>query len=461
MASHLYSYESNISAPAADVFAYHERLGALQRLIPPWESVRVVSSKGSIQNDDSITIKMNLGPFKTLWKAKHQDYQKNRQFVDVQVKGPFKYWKHTHSFRSLDPHRTNLKDTIQLELPFGLIGRRFVYPKVLKQLNKLFTYRHAITQNDLKDWMQLKSFPVSKVAITGGNGLIGSELAVFLKAQGHEVVILSRSGKSKVYGVPGVRWDPGKQFIDAKSLSDVDCWIHLAGENVSKKRWTKKRIKKLKDSRVNSTKFLVDFILKQKNAPKVFITASGAGYYPSSSEVMTEDSAKGSGILAGICSEWEDASAPLMGTAIRRVVLRTGIVLSEKGGALEKLLPIFNFGLGGPVGTGKQFWSWIAMEDLIRIYNLAAKDPRIEGIYNAVAPIASTNKKFTDVLGSALRRPTLIRTPSWVLKIALGRMADDALLASQNIAPNRLNESDFNFNFPDLELAVSHCLGTY
>ena len=461
MANHLYSYESNISAPAADVFAYHERVGAFQRLIPPWESVRVVSSKGGIQNGDSVTIKMNLGLFKTLWEATHQEYQKNRQFVDVQVKGPLKFWKHTHSFRSLDTHQTNLKDTIQLELPFGYVGRSLVYPKVLKKLNKLFTYRHAITQNDLKDWMELKSFPASKVAITGGNGLIGSELAVFLKAQGHEVVILSRSGKSNVYGVPGVRWDPFKKFIDAKSLSDVDCWIHLAGENVSKGRWTKKRIRKLKDSRVISTKFLVEFILNQKILPKVFITASGAGYYPSSSELMTEDSENGKGILAGICSAWEDASSPLIGTSIRRVVLRTGIVLSKKGGALGKLLPIFKMGLGGPVGTGKQFWSWIAMEDLMRIYNLAAKDPKIEGIYNAVAPNASMNKEFADVLGSALRRPALIRTPSSVLKIALGRMADDALLASQNVSPERLIDSDFNFNFPDLELAVSHCLGTY
>jgi uncharacterized protein len=304
MANHLYSFESNISAPAAEVFAYHERSAAFQRLMPPWESAYVVAKDGSIRDGDSISIKMSLGPFKTVWEAKHQDYKQNRQFVDFQVKGPFKYWKHTHSFRSLSPHQTNLKDTIQLELPLGYIGRSFAYPRLLKKLNKLFTYRHAITQNDLKDWMQLRSFPGAKVAITGGNGLIGSALAVFLQAQGHEVLILSRSGKSKVYGVPGVRWDPDKQFIDATLLEDVDCWIHLAGANVSKGRWTKRRIKKLRDSRVNGTKFLVDFILKQKTAPKVFITASGAGYYPSSSEVMTEDSAKGSGILAGICSEY-------------------------------------------------------------------------------------------------------------------------------------------------------------
>ena len=461
MANHIYSYESNISAPAADVFAYHERFAALQRLIPPWESVRVISNNGSIQNGDSKTIRMNLGPFKIIWEARHQDYQANRQFVDVQVKGPLKYWKHTHSFRSIDINQTNLKDTVQLELPFGVFWRNWVYPKVLKKLNRLFTYRHVITQNDLKDWMQLKSFPVSKVAITGGNGLIGSELAVFLQAQGHEVVILSRSGKSNVFGVRGVNWDPDKQFIDSKSLGDVDCWIHLAGENVAKGRWTKTRIKRLRDSRVKSTKFLVEYILKQKNLPKVFITASGTGYYPSSPEVMTEDAVKGEGILAGICSDWEDASTPLIGTSIRRVVLRTGIVLSKKGGTLEKLLPSFNLGVGGPIGSGKQIWSWIAMEDLLRIYNLAAKDPKIEGTYNAVAPIASTNKEFADVIGSALRRPTLVRTPSWIVKLVLGRMADEAILASQNIVPKRLNESGFNFNFQDLELAVSHCLGTY
>ena len=461
MATHLYSYESKISAPAADVFGYHERPSALQRLSPPWEPIQVLEKRGGIRAGDSVSIQMNLGPFKSVWKAKHIEYQENRQFVDIQEKGPFKYWKHTHSFRSINPLETNLKDTVQFELPFGAYGHALGYSKVRKKLNQLFTYRHTTTQNDLNDWMDLKSYPSRKIAITGGNGLIGSELAVYLQAQGHEVVIISRSGKSRVFGVSGVRWDPDNKYIDARALTDVDCWIHLAGENLAQGRWTKKRIKALKDSRVNSTRFLVSFLLGLKNPPKVFISASGVGYYPSSESVMTEDSAKGEGVLADICSDWEDASSSLIGSPIRRVVMRTGIVLSRKGGALAKLLPVFKSGLGGRVGSGNQFWSWIALDDLIRIYNFAVKHPECEGIINAVSPTACTNREFSKTLASTLRRPAVLPAPAWGLKLLLGRMADEALLASQNVEPSAIKAFDFKFNFPDLDLALDHCLGKY
>lgn len=461
MATHLYSYESKISAPAADVFSYHERSSALQRLSPPWEPIRVLEKNGGIRVGDTVSIQMNMGPFKATWKAKHIEYEENRQFVDLQVKGPFKYWKHTHSFRSINPLETNLKDTVRLELPFGAYGHALGYSKVRKKLNQLFTYRHITTQNDLNDWMDLKSYPSGKVAITGGNGLIGSELAVYLQAQGHEVVILSRSGKSRVFGVTGVRWDPDNKYIDARALTDVDSWIHLAGENLAQGRWTQKRIKALKESRVNSTRFLVSFLLGLKKPPKVFISASGVAYYPSSDLVMTEDSQKGEGVLANICGEWEDASSSLIGSPIRRVVIRTGIVLSGKGGALAKLLPVFKAGLGGRIGSGNQFWSWIALDDLIRIYNFAVKHPECEGIVNAVSPTACTNRDFSKVLAITLSRPAILPVPEWGLKFILGRMADEALLASQKVDPSVMKAFDFKFNFPDLDLAFEHCLGKY
>lgn len=461
MAAHFFSYDSIIPAPAADVFAYHERPSALQRLSPPWEPVQIINKSGGIREGDTVSIRMSLGPVKSTWEAKHIEYQENRQFVDIQVKGPFQYWKHTHSFRSISPLETNLKDTVQFKLPFGRVGDALAYGKVRRKLNQLFTYRHTTTRNDMNDWMALKAYPASRVAITGGNGLIGSELAVYLQSLGHEVVILSRSGKSKVFGVTAVRWDPADKFIDADALSDVDCWIHLAGENLAKGRWTSKRIKMLKDSRVQSTRFLVEFLLGLRKPPSVFIAASGVGYYPSCQAVVPEDSEKGKGVLADICSAWEDASSSLIGSPIRRVVMRTGIVLSKKGGALPKLLPVFKSGFGGRVGSGDQFWSWIALDDLIRVYNFALKDPQYEGVVNAVSPTACTNREFTKSLGRVLGRPTVLPVPAGGLKILLGQMADDALLASQNVKPVALKSYGFRFYFPDLNLALEHCLGKY
>lgn len=462
MNTSLYSYESNISASTADVFAYYKRPATLLRLVPPWEHFKILRQTGGIEDGGSVTLQVKIGPCNCIWKTIHQDYQENQQFSDVQVKGPFKYWKHTRSFRSMNANVTNLKDTIQFEIPFGQLGYQLGYSKIRERLNQVFTYRHTLTENDMKHWSVLKSFPKSKVVITGGNGLIGSELAVFLRAQGHDVLILSRSGKSKIFGVPGLRWDPKKRFLDSNLPNDIDCWIHLAGENLSTGRWTTGKIKRIHDSRVDGTRFLVDYLIGLKRPPKTFICASGVGFYGSGQDEKNESSAKGKGILADVCNAWEEASQGLEAHGIRRVILRTGMVLSYKGGALRKMLPIFKWGFGGTLGKGSQYWSWIAMDDLLQIYNTAIQDSQMSGIFNAVAPAAVSNRQFAKELGSTLNRPSFLRTPEIGLKSIFGPMADEVLLASQNVVPERLlEEQAFHFNFPELELALSHCLGTY
>ena len=461
MGQTLYSYESKINAPAADVFRYHQRAAVFQRLLPPWESVKIVDRKGSIENGDTVTIKVPLGPFSTTWIARHEEFLQDSQFADVQVKGLFKSWKHVHSVRKLSPDETSLIETIEFELPFGQIGHQLSYGKIREKLNRLFTYRHAITENDLQHWLQFKPSPKYRVAITGGNGLIGSELAVFLASQGHEVKILSRSGHSKIYGIAGVRWDPANGFIDSTSLGEVDCFIHLAGENIAAGRWTENRMKKLRESRVQVTRFLTNYILNMENPPEVFISASGTGFYGSHLGNASELTPKGSGFLADLCSEWEYASMALENSGIRRVIVRTGLVLSSKGGALRKMLPVFRMGLGGPVGKGTHYWSWIAMDDLLRIYDTLVQNPDMHGIYNAVSAEPVLNRDFSRILGATLGRPAIIPAPEFALKAALGDMAEDALLANQCVLPSRLIDSGFRFDFPDLDLALTHCLGRY
>ena len=256
MALSLYSYESNFPVTGPELFAYHERSTALQRLTPPWQPFRILNKSGGIENGGTVEVDMKLGPLRTRWKLIHQDYSKGQQFADFQVSGPLRYWRHLHSFRSLGTRAGNLKESIQFEVPFGKLGHWLSDKHIKRKLNRLFTYRHAVTENDLNHWINFRDRPRRKIVITGGNGLIGSELAIFLVAQGHDVLILSRSGKSRVFGIPAVHWDPSKDYIDSTATANADCWIHLAGENIAKGRWTNSRIKEIRESRVKTTLFL-------------------------------------------------------------------------------------------------------------------------------------------------------------------------------------------------------------
>ncbi len=461
MAVSHYSYESNFPATGAELFAYHERSTALQRLTPPWQPVKILNRSGGIENGATVDAEIKLGPIATRWKLIHQDYSQGQQFADFQIFGPLRYWHHLHSFCSLGSRTGNLKETIQFEVPFGRLGRWLTEKKIKRTLNRLFTYRHTVTENDLNHLINFRDQSRRKVVITGGNGLIGSDLAIFLAVQGHDVLILSRSGKSLVFGIRAARWDPKKRYIDSAATANADCWIHLAGENIAKRHWTQSRIREIRDSRVETTSFLADYLAKLEDPPECFISASGTGFYGSRNEVVDESTSKGKGILSDICHAWEDASNVLESAGIRRVFVRTGVVLSLNGGALAKLLPFYRVGLGGRIGSGTQYWSWIAMDDLLRVFDTAMQDSRLSGPINATAPIPVSNREFSKTLGAILNRPAILPAPAWVLKSLLGRMADEALLSDQNVVPDKLTRMGFSFNFPELDLALSHSLGVY
>ena len=294
-----------------------------------------------------------------------------------------------------------------------------------------------------------------KILISGSSGLIGSSLIRFFQAHGDEVLHLVRSNPK-----PGdIIWDPYNDKLNAAELEGFDAVIHLAGENIVAKRWTPEQKQKIRESRVKSTRLLSDTLAQLNHPPKVIVCASATGFYGNrGSEVLTEESPAGNGFLPEVCQAWEAAAETARERGIRVLHLRFGIVLARQGGALAKMLPAFRFGLGGRLGTGRQFWSWIALEDVLRLMERALQDDRLSGVVNAVSPEPITNAGFTEALARALHRPAVLSVPPFAVKLLFGEMGREALLASARVRPVRLLESGFEFRSPKLAAAFKHML---
>ncbi len=295
-----------------------------------------------------------------------------------------------------------------------------------------------------------------KVLVTGATGLLGSALVPFLTAGGHEVFRLTRSN-----AVEGndITWNPTAGELPRARLEGMDAVIHLAGENIAATRWSPAVKERLRHSRVDTTRFLCETLARLQRPPKTLICASAIGYYGDrGSEILTESAAPGTGFLADMCRDWEGACDPARQQGMRVVNLRIGVVLSPKGGGLAKMLTPFRLGLGGVIGSGRQYWSWISLDDMVGVIGHCLTDPRFSGPVNATAPSPVTNRDFTKTLGTVLGRPTLFPMPAFVARIMLGEMADDLLLGSARVMPNRLSESNYWFLHPTLEGALRHLL---
>ena len=294
-----------------------------------------------------------------------------------------------------------------------------------------------------------------KVAITGASGLVGSALIPALKSMGAQITRMVRS-KPKT---GELEWHPNQDELSPASLAGFDTIINLAGENIAGGRWTDDQKRKIRESRINGTHLLSEAIAKLSPKPRVFICASATGIYGDrDDEVLDEQSESGGGFLAGVCREWEEATKPAIEAGIRVVHLRLGPILAREGGMLAKLLTPFKMGMGGKVGSGRQYISWIAIDDVIQAIRLAIEDASIQGALNIVSPNPVTNEEFTKTLGHVLNRPTALAIPPFAARLAFGEMADEMLLASQKVIPKKLLNAGFVFKYPELEPTLKHLL---
>jgi uncharacterized protein (TIGR01777 family) len=297
-----------------------------------------------------------------------------------------------------------------------------------------------------------------RVAVSGSGGLIGSALMKALADGGHDAVRMVRRAPS--VGEKAVRWDPRTGAVDAAGLEGADAVVHLAGENIAAGRWNAGRKAAIRDSRVEGTRHLSEALAALSNPPETLVCASATGYYGDRGDnVVTEESPAGTGFLAEVCREWEAASAPAVRKGIRVVTLRIGMVLASDGGALSRMLPVFRAGLGGVLGSGSQYVSWIALDDLPAIVLHALSREELRGAVNAVAPRPATNRELTKALGKVLSRPVLCSVPAFALRLVFGEMADALLLSGCRVLPRRLEETGYRFRYPELVGALHHLLG--
>ncbi|MCA8984251.1 MAG: TIGR01777 family oxidoreductase [Planctomycetaceae bacterium] len=457
-----YSATVKLDVPASYAFAWHARPGALARLLPPWEGVKIHSSSGGIRKGDRVEVSVPIGPLHKRWLAEHRDYVEGEYFSDVQLQGPFARWEHTHRFEPLSETSCLLHDEIEYELPLGNIGRTLGSRLVRQKLRAMFRFRHERTKADLEQHFLHQAKPRLKVLISGSTGMIGSAFIPFLTTGGHEVYRLVRDEKHAALNPRAIYWDIGHGEVDRQRLEGFDAVIHLAGAGIAGHRWTPKYKELIKSSRVRSTQLLSGLLATLHHKPKVLISSSAIGYYGNrGEEPLTEQSTSGVGFLPEVGRAWEEAARTASEAGIRVVHPRLGIVLSPTGGALKEMLTPFRWGMGGIVGSGRQYWSSISLDDVLGAIYHCLMTEDIHGPVNLVMPQSTTNREFIKTLGEVLQRPTLVPLPTFAVRTLLGEMGSTLLLDSTRVAPARLQQSGYKFRHPNLDQALRFLLGKY
>ncbi|TWD84570.1 hypothetical protein FB561_5763 [Kribbella amoyensis] len=435
---------SIVDTPRAGVLAWHERPGAIVRLTPPWMPIRIEQEADDLSDGTAV-----LGfPLGLRWVARHTDAESPDGFLDQLDSAPLRWairWRHHHEFEALDSGRTRVTDRIDTNVPGFL-------------LKSMLAYRHRQLADDLAaaERATAEGMRPLTVAVTGSSGTIGRELTALLSTSGHEVVRLVRHRTE----VPGERhWDP--EDPAPTLLRGVNAVIHLAGASIAG-RFTDEHRRRLEASRLGPTRKLAQLAAGTEDGPTSFVSASAIGYYgpDRGDEELTETSPPGEGFLAGLVQGWEEATEPAAEAGLRVVQVRTGLVQTPAGGTLKLQYPLFAAGLGGPLGDGKQWQSWIGIDDLLDIYHRAIFDQDLAGPVNAVATDPVRNDEYTATLARVLHRPALLKVPDLGPRILLGdEGAEELAQASQLVVPRVLTARGHKYRRPHLEDTLRHVLG--
>ncbi|MCV7225103.1 TIGR01777 family oxidoreductase [Mycolicibacterium komossense] len=444
-------YSSVIGHPIDEVFGWHGRPGAFLRLIPPWQPMTAVQEASSLADGTAI-----LGlPGGLRWVAQHNAaaYDPPHRFVDeLSSSGPrswparvIGHWRHTHEFTDHVDGTTLMHDTVDTPVPGAALRSTFVY-------------RHRQLADDLAaHQVAARHRPEPMVVgVTGASGLVGSALCALLTTGGHRVIRLVRRPAT---GPLERQWRPDQPAADV--LAGLDAVVHLAGTSIAG-RFTDAHKTEIRDSRIEPTRRLAEVAAATTDGPRVFVSASAVGYYgyDRGDALLCEESSRGDGFLADVVADWEAATGPAAAAGLRVVAVRTGIVQAARGGTLRLLRPLFSAGLGGRLGSGRQWLSWIGLDDLIDIYYRALYDDRLTGPVNAVGPNPVRNTEYTAALARVLHRPALLPVPSFGPRLLLGAEGVRELAeADQRVLPTKLLTLDHRFRHAAIADALAHQLG--
>lgn len=456
-----YKRVSPFDCSAEELGSWHFRPGAIHRLIPPWESIEVVREAAPLVDGAIAEIRIRKGPIRTTLLARHECVEPPQRFVDVQQSGPFRSWRHEHRFTSTGG-RAELSDSIEFELPMGAVGRALLGGRMLAEIDRQFRFRHARTRADLMRHAELAArFGPARlrVGVTGASGLVGRQFCALLSTGGHEVI---RFVRGKASGPSEIAWNArdAENGIDPRALEGLDAVVHLAGAGIADARWTPDRKREILESRTLGTQAVARAIARCARPPKVLVSASAVGFYGNRPEgVMDESAGRGTGFLADVTAAWESATQAAEAAGTRVVHARVGVVLTASGGALRKMLTPFLLGAGGPIGNGRQGFSWISLDDAIGALLFAVRDESLRGPVNLVAPMALPQRGFASVLGRVLHRPSFAPLPAPIVRAMFGEMGQRLLLEGALVRPAALESHGYRFEHGSLEQALRFELG--
>ncbi len=454
MRQEIFIKRSDVEASAKIAFNWHAQPGALQRLTPPWQNMKVLQQTGGIQKGARVTMVNYFFGVPIKMEAEHIAYEEGAFFQDKLIKSPFHSWTHSHSLLGSGEDSSTLEDKIEYRLPWYYPG--FMKAIVKKELTRIFNYRHNIFQNDIK------RHSISKkqltILISGASGLLGAALIPFFTTGGHRVLTLVRRKADPDKNE--ISWDPAKGELELDDIGKIDVVINLNGSPIAEGRWTQKRSERIVESRTASTLLLAEKIAGLKEKPELFLSASAIGYYGDCGDrTVNEKEKEGTLFISDVCKIWEDSTEKAVKAGIRTVFGRIGIVLTPQGGALERMLPGFYAGLGGKLGAGKQYMSWISLEDIVGSIWHIINTSDINGPVNLAAPSPVSNKEFTKTIGKVLKRPAVLLVPAWLIKLIWGKMGVELLLSGTKAKPTVLLDTGYTFCHKTLEEALRAELG--